>query len=299
MTTNPGYEYFEAEKKFLAAKTTEDKIKTLEEVIRAAPKHKSSENLMAQLRLRMAKLKSQAKKEKTQKKGHSIGVKREGDAQATIIGFTKSGKSSLLASLTKAKPKISEVPFTTLVPEIGALDLEGITVQLIEMPSRLEDKELLGIVKTSDIVLILITSLNELLQIANILKRDNVTTKKIVVLNKIDILDQNEIEKLRAVNLIKISAKEKKGLDELRQKIFENINLIRICTKEPGKKASERPMILKKNGSIRDLAKQIHKDFPGRFIKAIIWGTSSKFPGQTVGLDHILHDKDIVELYVK
>jgi hypothetical protein len=47
------------------------------------------------------------------------------------------------------------------------------------------------------------------------------------------------------------------------------------------------------------MAEKIRKDFPDRFIKARIWGNSAKFPGQTVGLEHVLHDKDIVELYIK
>lgn len=299
MTTNPTYEYFDAEKKFLAAKTIEDKIAALEEVIRAAPKHKSSEKLMANLRVRMAKLKAMQEKEKGKKKGRSQGVKREGDAQVTIIGFTKSGKSSLLAGLTEAKPKISEIPFTTLTPEIGAMHLDGIIVQMVELPARLDDKELLSIVKTSNLVLILVTSLQELLEIAGIFKKENVQTKRIVVLNKIDSIGQEELNKFKAVNPVKVSAKYKQGLDELKQKIFDNLNLIRIYTKEPGKKSSERPIILEKDSAIRDLGEKIRKDFPERIISAKIWGTSAKFPGQTVGIEHVLHDKDIVELYLK
>jgi hypothetical protein len=299
MPTNPGYEYIAAEKKYLQAQGLDEKIKCLEEVIRTAPKHKSSENLIAQLRLRMAKLKAMQEKEKKQKKGHSMGVKREGDSQVTILGLTNSGKSSLLASLTESKVKISEIPFTTLVPEIGALHLDGIIVQLVEIPARLDDRELLSIVKTSDLVLVVVTSLAELLEIAKAFKDANVQTKRLIVLNKTDTLSKEELNKFNAVNPIKISAKNKTGLDELKQKIFENINLIRIYTKEPGKKPSDRPIIIKKNSSIRDLAEKIRKDFPDRFLKAKIWGASAKFPSQTVGIEHILHDRDIVEMYLK
>lgn len=299
MTTNPGYEYFDAEKKFLAAKTLDEKIAALEEVIRAAPKHKSSEKLMANLKTRMAKLKAMQEREKSQKKGRSIGIRKEGDAQVTIIGFTKSGKSSLLAALTEAKPKISDIPYTTLVPEIGALHLDGIIVQLIELPARVDEKELLSIARASDLIIVLIASLNELIQIGNIFKKENIMTRRLIVLNKIDAISNEELNRLKAINLIKFSAKTKEGLDELKQKIFENIDLIRIYTKEPGKKSSERPMVLKKDCSIRDLAEKIHRDFPDRFIKAIVWGKSAKFPGQTVGLEHRLQDKDIVELYIK
>lgn len=298
MTTNPGYEFINAEKKFLAAKTIEEKIACLEEMIKTAPKHKSSENLMANLKTRMAKLKAMQEKEKGKKKGRSQGVKREGDAQVTILGFTKSGKSSLLAALTEAKPKISDVPYTTLVPEIGALHLDGIIVQLVELPARF-DGEIMSIVKTSDIVIILVTSLSELIELASIMKKENVQTKRIVVLNKIDTLPEDEMKKFAAVNPIKISATHNIGLEELKKRIFDLIGLMRIYTKEPGKKSSERPIILRNGESIRDLAEKIRKDFPERFIKAIVWGKSAKFPGQTVGIEHRLMDKDIVELYLK
>jgi len=299
MTTNPGYEYMDAEKKYLAAKTIDEKIRCLEEVIRTAPKHKSSEKLLANLKTRMAKLKAMQKREKSTKKGRSMGIKKEGDAQVTILGFTNSGKSQLLASLTDAKPKSSEIPFTTLVPEIGTLDLEGIKVQLVELPARIDDKELLSIARASDLILVLITSLNELLQIGTILKKENILTKRLFLLNKIDSISPEELNRLKAVNLLRISAEKKTGLEELKQKIFENIDLIRVFTKEPGKKQTERPMIVKKDSTVRDLADKIRKDFPDRFLKAVIWGKSAKFPGQTVGLDHRLSDKDIVELYLK
>jgi hypothetical protein len=299
MPTNPGFEYIAAEKRYLAAQSLDEKIKCLEEMIRVAPKHKSSENMLAELKRRLAKFKAMQEKESHKKKGRSTGIKREGDAQVVIFGMTKSGKSSLLAALTSAKPKISDVPYTTLVPEIGALHLDGIIVQLVELPARIDDKELLSIAKTSDLILILVTTLKELIEIADVFKRENVMTKRLVVLNKTDSISSEELSRFKAVNHIEISAESRIGLDELKQKIFENIGLIRIYTKEPGKKASERPMILKKNASVRDLGEKIRKDFPERIISAKVWGKSAKFPGQTVGTEHVLHDGDVVELYLK
>ena len=297
-STNQSFEYKKAEAKFLVSSTDEEKLIALEEMIRTAPKHKSSEKMLANLKTRYTKLKKELEREKSKKKGHSAGIKKEGDAQAVIIGQTKSGKSSLLAALTNAKPKISEIPFTTTKPEIGTLDLDGIKVQLIELPANL-NKELLSIAKTSDLILVIITSMKELTEMIALLKNESIAAKRIVILNKTDLLDEKEINAFSLLPIIKISAKEKINLDELKQKVFENINLIRIYTKEPGKKPSERPLILKKDLTIKDLAERIRKDFVERFIQAKIWGSSAKFPGQTVGLSHILKDKDIVELFIK
>jgi len=297
-STNQSFEYTKAEAKYLTASSDEEKLVFLEEMIRTAPKHKSSEKMLANLKTRYVKLKKALEKERAKKKGRSVGIKKEGDARVVIVGPVNSGKSSLLAELTNAKPKISEIPFTTIRPEIGTLDLEGIKIQLIELPANL-NKELLSTAKTSDLILVIITSMNELAEMIALLKNENIATKKIVILNKTDLLNEKEINTFSLLPVIKISAKEKKELNRLKDEIFKNIGLIRVCTKEPGKKPSEKPMIIKKDSTIKEMAEKIRKDFPDRFIKARIWGPSAKFAGQMVGLEHILKDKDTVELYLK
>src|SRR5438876_8975714 len=115
MPINAGVEYFVAQKKYLEAKTREQKIVALEEMIRTAPHHKGSENLRAQLTRKLKRLK-EAKESKASRK--ELSIPKEGDAQVCILGLTQSGKSSLLAKLTNARPEISSHPFTTQRPEI-------------------------------------------------------------------------------------------------------------------------------------------------------------------------------------
>lgn len=62
MPINATAEYYLAEKRYLDARTKEEKIAALEEMIRQLPKHKGTENLLAQLRKRLAKLKHEGKK---------------------------------------------------------------------------------------------------------------------------------------------------------------------------------------------------------------------------------------------
>jgi len=302
MPINADVFYQKAEQEFLAAQTTQEKIEKLEKMISLMPKHKSAENLRANLRARLAKFKKELKKESQKKKGRSTGIKKEGHAQVILLGYANSGKSTLLSALTNAKPKIAEYPFTTSKPEIGTLDLEGLKIQLIELPPIIEGveyKEMLSIAKTADLLILLVTSLDELAKITSFLKKENVFGKKIFVLNKTDSLSKEEQKRFDHLKLLKISGKNQINLGTLKQAIFNNLSLIRVYTKEPGKKPTKDPMILKKNSSIKQMAEKIHRDFPNRIQFSKIWGLSAKFPGQVFGLEHILQDKDIVELHLK
>ena len=105
MTTNPGPEYFLAQERYDAAKTTQMKILALTDMIKFCPRHKASEKLLAELTYKLSRLKQEAEKEKVQLSkrggGNSINVKKEGAGQVVILGAPNSGKSSLLKILTR------------------------------------------------------------------------------------------------------------------------------------------------------------------------------------------------------
>jgi len=75
------------------------------------------------------------------------------------------------------------------------------------------------------------------------------------------------------------------------------LGLIRVYCKEPGKKAEKKPLVIKKGACVKDASKKLHKDFLEYFKFARIWG-SSKYPGERVGLEYVLEDKDILEFHV-
>jgi len=109
----------------------------------------------------------------------------------------------------------------------------------------------------------------------------------------------NEKEKVK-LKLIPISALKEKNLDLLKKEIWEELGLIRVFTKDPKRKNPDFPPItLKKGATVEELVKKIHKEFLKKFKYAKVYGKSVKFKGQTVGLKHVLEDKDIVEVYLK
>lgn len=93
-----------------------------------------------------------------------------------------------------------------------------------------------------------------------------------------------------------IDAKSKTGLDELKEKIWRSLNLIKVYTKSPNKPKDAPALALEKDSTVEDLAREIHKDFLKTFKFARIFN-STKFSGKKVGLDYKLQDSDIVEIH--
>jgi hypothetical protein len=302
MPVNAGYEYANAEKLYALAQTTEEKIDALKEMIKAAPKHKSSENFVANLKQRLNKLIE--KKEKARKTGKTTQkvIRKEG-FQCVIIGLPNSGKSSVISKITNASPLISNYPFSTKEPVIGTFEHKGFKAQVIDMPSIGSEYFDTGIIHTADCIIIVIELLEELDKINPLLERT--IGKKIIVINKSDKLSSEEKRKLEArikskkIDALLISAINNQNIDLLKDKIISSMNLIRVYLKEPGKNHSNIPMILKTNSTVYDCAEHILNGFSKKVKETRISGPSSKFPNQRVGLYHVLKDLDIVEFHTK
>ncbi|MEM3362354.1 MAG: GTP-binding protein [Candidatus Anstonellaceae archaeon] len=119
----------------------------------------------------------------------------------------------------------------------------------------------------------------------------------LTVINKVD-LKFPEKEKIN-FDYTPISAQNGFGLDELKEKIFQKLNLIRIYTKSKFNDMDNIPLMIKRGQRVEDVCKKIHKDLYKLFKYALVWGKSVKFPGQKVGLDHILEDGDIIQIVKK
>lgn len=269
MPLNAPIEFFKAEEKFKSAKTKEEKIAALEEMIRLCPKHKSAENMLSQLKSRLAKLKKQKEAKAARR---ALSIPKQGDAQVCIIGITQSGKSTLLKLLTNARPKISDVPYTTKRPEIGTCDFHGVKIQLIEIPSTFR-REFMSIAQNCDAVILVLKNASEREELVKILSNFRINKPFCEVL------------------------KEESDAKKIKERIWNSLNMIRVYTKEPGKKPEKKPLVLKKGSTVRDAVRSIHKDFLKFFRFARVWG-SSKYPGQTFGFDYVLRDGDILEIHL-
>ncbi len=94
-----------------------------------------------------------------------------------------------------------------------------------------------------------------------------------------------------------VSATAGTGLEGLRQALFGALRIVRVYTKMPGSKPDlEKPFIVPHGATVMDLAETIHRDIAAQLKFARLWG-SGRFDGQAVQRDHVLQDRDIVEIH--
>ena len=138
MPANLTPEYYEAEERWRAAQTIEEKIEALQEMLSAIPKHKGTEKMQGDIKRRIAQAredkKAQAKKPSTGKRRPDWVIDRQGSGQVVVAGPANSGKSSLVAALTNAEPEVGDYPFTTVMPSPAMLEYKNVQIQLVDLP---------------------------------------------------------------------------------------------------------------------------------------------------------------------
>ncbi|MDR0778703.1 MAG: GTP-binding protein [Methanomassiliicoccaceae archaeon] len=141
-------------------------------------------------------------------------------------------------------------------------------------------------------------------QLLDVLAGNRVYIDAIIAVNKIDLVSPDKLgavyEKLPDLKKVPVSAVTGYGIEELKEALFETIGMIRIFLKPQGQDADmDVPLIVKHDSSIGDVCDNIHRTFRPNFRYAMVWGSSAKFPGQTVGIDHVVRDGDVVTIIVR
>lgn len=140
-------------------------------------------------------------------------------------------------------------------------------------------------------------------QLIDVIEGNKKYVPAITVLNKIDMIGHEELERIKEIASpdICLSAEKRIGTDALKGAIYKKLEFIRIFCKEAGRKADMNvPLIMRKGNTLRDVCLKLHKDFISKFRFARVWGRSAKFEGMVVRrLEHALEDDDIVEIHLR
>jgi len=324
-------DYHRAEERFRAARSAQEKIAALEEMLRVIPKHKGTEGLQGDLKARLAKLRKEPER-KGARGGFSHAIPREGAGQVALIGPPNAGKSSLVAALTHARPEVADYPFTTREPVPGMMPFEDIAFQLVDLPPVSSDHVepwVFDIARGADLLWLVVDGasapdgldeVRSLLATRGIVavpaSRDTapphgdgslsyaaVRKRALLVLTG---ADRPEVADLFVLvddmlahewPLVVVSSVTGLRLDAFKRRTFEAFDIVRIYTKQPGKPADRgAPYALPRGSTVADLATRIHKDLAGHMKFARIWGASA-FEGQSVHGEHVLAEGDVVEIH--
>lgn len=329
MPANLPPDYKAAEQRFREAKSVDDKIAALQEMMAIIPKHKGTDKLRADLRRRLSKLRTEQEQPgKKGRRGPSYHIPKEEAPQVIVIGTPNVGKSQLVAATTNATPEVADYPFTTRVPLPAMMPHLDIHIELIDVPPISRDHMdtwLPELVRNADAALLVVDlsandCVDSLLFIKETLAEKGIRLSRtfdpkehelprnvkptLVIANKSDAPEAREnLAFLREVvkgefEILPVSAVTGEGIAEMKERLFDFLGIVRIYSKIPGKDPDmKKPFMVTRGSTVLDVARKIHREFGDHLKFAKVWG-SGKFDGQVVERDHVVEDGDVLEIHV-
>ena len=327
MPANLTPEYFKADKAYRQAKTHEEKIACLEHMLRVIPKHKGTDRMQGDLKRKLARLRKEGEQAGKGKKAPVFKVVKEGAGQVVLLGGPNTGKSQLVASLTNARATVAAYPFTTHIPQPGMMKFEDVQIQLVDTPPVTEDYMeawMPDTVRRADATLLTADmGSDDFLDATDVIikrlesmkihlvkepppddeERPEIFRRAAVVATRMDMPDADSrlamLQELFAgrFDIWPISAAVGAGLEAFPERVFRLLRIMRVYTKEPGQKPDmAQPYTVPVGSTVIELAVKVHRDFEQSLKSARVWG-SGKYDGIHVKRDHVLSDRDIIELH--
>lgn len=229
-----------------------------------------------------------------------LGVSRNADLVIIMLDvFQPEAIDVLKRELEAVGLRLNKKPPNVVVtPKIRG----GVVINQTVKRSKLQDRtimDVLGIygIHNADVVLREDVDVD---QFIDVLAANRRYLPYVVVLNKVDLVNKDylaQVKKKIGEPFLSISADSGMGVEELKEAIFQKLRFIRLYLKpRMGEADYKEPMIVRDGCTIGEVCDRIHRELRKGFRYAQVWGTSAKFPGQKLGLDHVLQDEDVITI---
>ncbi len=288
------------------------RIRVLQEALEQFPGY--YQGPYGELRKWVLGLIDEAKLRKAVRHQDQFFIAKEGAAQVVLVGAPNAGKSSLLKTLTGRAVAIGDYPFTTLRPAAGMVKFGGAVVQLVDLPGLLDGavdgkgggRALLGCVRMADAALFVVALDDDGVAgfrrvLSEVTAEAGIDLPYGLIGAKADLAGAPARfaalrDSLPHLPTAACSTATGEGLDAVRQILWDLCGLKRVYCKPRGKDVSPEAIVLPPEATVEDFINALNRAWLGRFKGARVTGPSARFPGQAVGLGHILADGDTVEL---
>ncbi|MHA2052301.1 MAG: GTPase [Candidatus Hodarchaeales archaeon] len=302
----------------------DDLIKEVEVIINDIREKKLDKNGMFKILIRNlenVKAETLFKPKSKSRQFDPFHIPRSGDGRISLFGLSNVGKSTLMNAITNTDVKTGDYLHTTQTALAGTCEHNKLKIQIIDVPGFLDFKEnwviskqIVRVARTCDaIVLVIDLSQNinrqykflmRQLNEANLLDVAGTIYRLGILATKGDLPGSKKnftlLKSLSSLPILPITIKDHDSLMQLKDYLFQILEVMRIYTKPPRQKINnEQPFICPIGTTVEELSSKIHKDFVKHFRYAKVWGTSVDFPGKRVGLEHQLMDEDILEITLK
>ena len=237
------------------------------------------------------------------------------------IGHVDHGKTTLTSAITRALAKKGLAKIKTF-EEIDSAPEEkarGITIAIAHVEYETEKRHyahidcpghadyvknmVIGAAQMDGAILVVSAADGPMPQTReHILLAKQVNVPYIVVyLNKIDMVDGQHVSEIRETcgyDFLPISADSDVNLDLLKDRLFEELDLIKLYMKPRGEKPDfDEPLIIRNGSTIEDVSNKVHRKLKDELRYTRVWGKSVKHGGQKVRLSHCPMDEDVITFF--
>jgi len=232
-----------------------------------------------------------------------LSVVRSADLIILLLDVFETNYEILVRELWHAGIRLNQRPADI---NISKKERGGIEVHTTLQLTKIDEEMVVGVASEYGLInadIVIREDIDED-QLIDFLSGNRIYIPAFAVVNKIDMADEQHLKGilkgLRNIEHMTISAEEGLRIPELKQRIFDTLEFIRIFMKPQRQKADMvEPLVIKKGSTVEMVCNTLHRDFARKFRYSLVTGPSAKYPNQMVGLGHVLEDGDILTVVVR